>query len=176
MPKRLNIADHLSVEQLQQRERASSRVVEHKQWQVIRLLAQGVPSQQVACTVGYSLEWVRVLARRYNRDGPSALGDKRTAHPGPARRLDAAGQAELRQALQAEVPAALGGGLWNGAKVAAWISTRLKDLKDLEHPLSARSGNRYLHHLGYSCQQPRPRHSQADPEEQQAFKKRSLKK
>ncbi len=173
MPKRLSIANHLSVEQLQQRERASSCVVEHKQWQVIGLLAQGVPSQQVACTLGYTLEWVRVLARRYNQNGPSALGDKRTAHPGPARRLDEAGQAELRQALQAEVPAALGGGLWNGPKVAAWISTRLKDL---EHPLSARSGNRYLHHLGYSCQQPRPRHAQADPEAQQTFKKRSPKK
>jgi transposase len=176
MPKRLNIADHLSMEQLQQRERASSRVVEHKQWQVIRRLAQGVPSQQVASTLGYSVEWERVLARRYNRDnqdGPRALGDKRTAQPGPARRLDAAGQAELCQALQGEVPPALGGGLWNGPQVAAWISTRLKDL---EHPLSARSGNRYLHHLGYSCQPPRPRPSQADPEEQQAFKKPSPKK
>ena len=80
MPKRLTIADHLSLEELEARFRTSREVTERNHWQVIRLLAQGQPSHQVADLVGYSVPWVRQLATRYNAQGPAALGDQRHAN------------------------------------------------------------------------------------------------
>ena len=70
--------------------------------------------------MGLSLEWVRVLARRYNGQGPDAPGDQRQRHPGKAALLDEAGLtglSGLQAALLEPVPEVLGGGLWNGPKV-----------------------------------------------------------
>src|ERR1051325_7645119 len=125
MPTRLTIADHLSLEELEARFRTSREVTERNHWQVIRLLAQGQPSHQVADLVGYSVPWVRQLATRYNAQGPAALGDQRHANPGAQPLLDAAQREQLQQALQEPVPADLGGGLWNGPKVAAWMAQQL---------------------------------------------------
>jgi hypothetical protein len=112
----------LSIEQLATRYRESKDVVERSHYQMIWLLAQGQSTAEVARVTGYSVYWVRVLARRYNAQGGSGLSDLRHAHPGRECMLSAAQQAELEQALQAP-PA--DGGLWSGPKVARWMATLL---------------------------------------------------
>jgi transposase len=169
MPKRLKIASHLSLEELEQRFRTSQEVTERSHWQVIKLLAHGQLSEQVAATSGYGVAWVRQLAARYNQGGPAALGDRRHANPGPKPLLAATAQEKLRHALQEPVPEQLGGGLWNGPKVAAWMA---QQLGCRVHP---QRGQEALRALGYSCQAPRPRHAQADPVAQEVFKKRGQK-
>lgn len=47
MPRRLQIAPHLSVEELEQRYRASKDGVERSHYQIIWLLAQGQKSEEV---------------------------------------------------------------------------------------------------------------------------------
>jgi len=165
MPKRLKIAEHLSLKELEAGWRASQEVKERSHWQVIKRLGQGQASEQVALITGYSVAWVRQLAARYNHNGPQVLGDGRCHNPGPTPLLDAAQQARLRQVLQEPVPQELGGGLWNGPKVAAWMA---QQLGTRVHP---QRGYEALRALGYSCQTPRPRHAQADPQAQEAFKK-----
>jgi transposase len=165
MPKRLKLEPHLSLEELEARFRASQEVTERSHWQVIKLLAQGQTSARVAHTTGYGVAWVRQLAARYNQGGPAALGDGRHANPGPKPLLAAAQQEKLRRALQEPVPDALGGGLWNGPKVAAWMA---QQLGCRVHP---QRGHEALRALGYSCQTPRPQHAQADAQAQEAFKK-----
>lgn len=93
------------------------------------------------------------------------MGDGRGVNPGARPVVDEALREELRVLLQEPVPEAVGGGLWNGAKVAAWVQERLG------RPVHRQRGQEVLRALGYSCQVPRPRHAKADPEQQEVFKK-----
>jgi transposase len=165
MPKRLQIEPHLSLAELKERYLKCQDVRERAHWQAIYLLSQSTPSEWVANGTRLSVGWVRQLARRYNQQGPQALGDGRRVHAGPARLLNSAQVEELQVALEQPVPEELGGGLWNGPKVAQWMS------QVLGRPVQARQGRAYLQHVGYTCQRPRPRHAQGDPEAQEAFKK-----
>lgn len=72
MPKRLTIAPHLSREELEIRYRRASDPIERTRYQIVWLLAQGRASTEVAAVTGYSLEVVRLLARRYNKAGEPA--------------------------------------------------------------------------------------------------------
>ncbi len=65
------------------------------------------------------MQWVRELARRYNRSGIEGLGDRRQNNPGREPLLDEVQIAQLLQAIQGPAP---DGGLWNGRKVADWMS------------------------------------------------------
>ena len=169
MPKRLQIEKHLSREELKARYLGCQDVAERIRWEVIYLLAGHTPSEYVANRTRLSVPWIRQLACRYtcryNRQGPSALQDRRHQHPGPARLLSDAQLEELKAALEQPVPAELGGGLWNGPKVAAWMS------QQLGRRVHKRRGHVYLRLTGYTCQTPRPRHQKGDPLAQEAFKK-----
>lgn len=130
--------------------------------QVIWLLLSGEAAASVARVTGFSVRWIEKLVDRWNAEGASGLGDRRRGN-GAEPVLDAAGLALLAAALEGE-PA--DGGLWNGRKVAAWMSARLG------REVSPKLGLDYLHRLGFSRQMPRPRHAKAaGPDEQEAYKK-----
>lgn len=74
MPKRISIRADLKVEQLEQRYRQAQDPVARSQWQIVWLLAQGQPSEQVVEMTGYSLTWIRTIARRYNAEGEKGIG------------------------------------------------------------------------------------------------------
>lgn len=146
MPKRLQIAEHLSVEELEQRYRQASDGIERSHYQIIWLLAKGHKSEEVIKLTGYSRTWIYTIVRNYNQRGPTALGDKRQFNPGQAPLLNEAQRAQLWQALQ-EPPA--GGGPWTGPKVAQWMS----DL--LGRPIRPQRGWEYLKGLGVHRYRPR---------------------
>jgi transposase len=161
--KRLKLIDHLTDDHLEQRYRDARDGVARSHWQIIWLLRQGRLTAEVADLTGYSLTWIYALVRRYNRDGPDALGDHRHSNPGKAALLSPSLRAELDQALAGEAP---DGGVWTGPKVARWISDKLGRV------VSAVRGWELLQQLGYRSYVPRPRHAKADPEAQETFKKR----
>ena len=162
MPRRLGLAPHLPTDELERRYRRARDPVERSHYQIVWLLASTRPTAEVAATTGYSVDWVRELAHRYNAGGPAGLGDRRHGNPGAAPLLDAAGQDALRAALAGPAP---DGGLWTGRKVAGWIAARVG------RPVPPQRGWEYLRRLGHTPQRPRPRHEQADPAAQAAFKK-----
>lgn len=162
MPTRLVLPAHLPVTELEQRYRQTRDPVERSHWQIIWLLSSGHPAMTVAEVTGYSVNWVRELGRRYRRDGPPGLDDRRHRNPGGRPLLDAAGQQALAVALTGPAP---DGGLWTGRQVATWMSAYLG------RPVSPQRGWEYLRQLGFTPQQPRPTASQADPAAQAAFKK-----
>ncbi len=125
MPKRLKLVRHLSIAELWARYHACQNVAERVRWEAMALLAQRTPSEYVSNATGLSPHWIRTLARRYNEQGPEALRDRRHEHRGPKRLLSPEQQSELAAALELPVPQALGGGMWNGPKVAAWMSQTL---------------------------------------------------
>jgi len=130
------------------------------QWQIVWLLAQGEPSERVAAVRGYSLTWVRTVARRYNADGEAGVGDRRHANRGGRRLLTPEQEAALDQAVEGAAP---GGGRWTAVKVAAWMS------QQLGRTVAEGTGWRYLRRLDWRRYRPRPQHTQADVAAQAAF-------
>jgi transposase len=164
MPKKLHLHPYVTTDELERRYRRADDPVARSHYQIIWLLSQGWLTRDVMAATGYSANWVREIARRYNTDGPAGLGDGRHANPGQPALLTSAQQAELRQALAAPPPE---GGVWSGPQVAAWIGARLG------RPVAAQRGWDYLQRLDYSLQVPRPVHVKADPAAQAAFKQTS---
>ena len=121
MGNRLTIKEHLLLEEVERRYKKTGDAVTSRHWQVIWRLQGGQSSREVAQLMGLSLEWVRMVARRYNALGAAGLGDRRLLHPGRAPLLQPEALGQLKAALSQEVPASLGGGLWNGPKVVLWM-------------------------------------------------------
>lgn len=164
MNKRIAVKAHLSIEELETRYRKEKDPVERSHWQIIWLLAQGKSTAQIAEVTGYGVVWIRTLAHRYNEHGSQGLGDGRHENPGGKFILSAEQQRQLQAVL--DEPAA-DGGLWTGPKVSQWIE------QQTSHRVHPQRGWEYLKRLGYSKRVLRPRHAQADVEQQEAFKKPS---
>src|SRR5262249_24698089 len=150
MPKRISIRADLKVAELEQRYRGSRDPVARSQWQIVWLLAQGQPSELVVEVTGYSLTWVRTVARRYNAEGEPGIGDRRHANPGGPGVPRRGRRAELDQALEGAAP---DGGKWTAAKVAQWIA------QQSGQAVSIATGWRYLRRLDRRRYRPRPRHA-----------------
>jgi transposase len=169
MPKTIKLEAHLSQKELANHYRKAQDPIKRGHYQILWLIGQGKTTTQVMEVTGYCRAWIQRLARRYNAEGPTALGDRRHRNPGAKERalLDADGQEELAEALRKPPP---DGGTWNSRKVGEWIEART----------SRAVGNKkqrgwdYLKRLGQSPKVPRPRHEKADEAEQEAFKKGSL--
>jgi transposase len=163
MPKRLSIEPHLSLTELEQRYRQSKDAVEKSHYQIIWLLASGKSSTEVSEVTGYSLSWMYELVSGYNHMGPDSLGDKRREHPGGKTLLDDVQQAQLWQVLQSPPP---DGGLWNGRKVADWLSELVG------YKISRQRGWEYLKQMKLRLRVPRPTHTETDYFEQEEWKKK----
>jgi transposase len=165
------LSPHATTEELEHRYKKARDPVERSHLQIVWLLSEGRTTGEVSELTGYSLGWVRKIARRYNERGLQGLGDRRHRNPGARQRalLDEEGQAELREALSGRPPASVGGGMWSGPKVARWIAQR----NGLEK-VHAQRGFEYLKKVGMSPQVPRPSNAKgASPSEREAFKKLS---
>lgn len=160
------VADHLGVAELQARWRESTDATLARHYQVIWLLAEGRSCAEVARLTGFVRRWVEELVARYNRFGPSSLGDRRRGNGAKPRILTPAVLAGLRERVK--TPPA-DGGVWTAKKVAAVIAATLGLARVAEQ-----RGWEALRAIGWTIQRPRPRHAQAaTPEEQAAFKKSS---
>ncbi len=165
--RRIQLEAHLTVEVIEEQYRKARAGVARSQWQIIWLLAQGKESQEVQAVTGYSLGWIRAVARRYNAEGASGIGDERHQNPGRPSPLTPAQQ----QALKTELTQAQARNeSWNGYRVAQWMSERLG------RPIRMQRGYEWLAKLGFSPQVPRQRPVEANAEDQQVFKKSSRKR
>lgn len=162
MPKRVSIISHLSVAELEQRYRQAKNAVDSRQYQIIWLLAQGKKTEEVMATTGYSRTWIYALVKRYNQSGEAAIGDRRIENQGAKPLVEDIHQAQLWQMLQTEAP---DGGLWNGRKVADWLS------EVTGQHISRQRGWEILRQMTFRLRVPRPSHIEADPFEQEAWKK-----
>jgi transposase len=160
MGARLKLQGDLTLDEIRGYYLTSTDVVERVRWQVILLLAEGVPSEEVARISGYCTRWVRTLARRYNAEGAAAMRDGRHDNPGATGLLDGPLRKEL--AVVVDQPPA-DGGVWSGPKVAAWMEERLGRKV---HP---QRGWEYMRRVDMTPQRPRPKHPEGDPAAQESF-------
>jgi transposase len=164
MARRIRLATHLSVEELEERYRAAHEPHERTWWQIVWLLARGQTATRIAESTGYTRTWIGQIAKRYNTEGPAGMVNRqRTTSWRAPRMLSAEQQEELRVALAG--PAPDGGKHWTCRAVADWMAQRLG------RPVQVQRGWDYLQRLKHSRQAPRPQHALADLEQQTAFKK-----
>lgn len=159
---RVVLAAHLTTAELRARYRGCRDAKEGRRWHALWLVSSGHSAAAAAALVGLDPSRVRQIVRRYNADGPGSVADGHRANPGgPAPRLTAGQQDALRAALAGAPP---GGGLWSGARVAAWIDATLEP----DAPTWPQLGWVYLRRLGHTPQLPRPRHARAASADEQA--------
>ncbi len=162
MARRIKLAAHLAVVELESRYRHAHDPVKRSRWQIIWLLAQGQTVTAIAGSTGYSAYWIGRIAHRYTTEGSAGLVDRRHQAPGAPPLLTPAQCEELRQAVAGPAPE---GDVWNSRTVAEWMSVRLG------RPIDVKRGGVYLHRIGARPLVPRPRHVKADAEAQAVFKK-----
>src|SRR5919206_1671914 len=168
MPKTIKLEPHLGSEELENRYRKAKDPVERSHYQIVWLISEGKTTRQVMEATGYSRGWIQQLARRYNADGPGALGERRHRNPGARERalLDPDQQREPAEALRKPPE---DGGMWNSRKVGEWIEAKTGKAVGNKK----QRGWEYLRKLGHTPKTPRPQHAKADEREQEAFKKGS---
>ena len=166
MPKTIKLEPHLSSEELENHYREAKDPVLRSHYQILWLISLGKTTRQVMEVTGYSRGWIQQLARRYNRYGAEALGDRRHHNPGAKERalLSVEQQQELKEALKKPPP---DGGMWNSPKVGEWIERSTGKVLSQKK----QRGWEYMRKLGNSPKVPRPRHKKADKHQQEAFKK-----
>src|SRR3954447_11717047 len=102
MPKTIKLESHLDSQELEGHYRKAHDPVLRSHYQILWLIGEGKTTTQVIELTGYSRGWIQQLARRYNEEGPEALGDRRHGNPGARDRalLSAEQQEELGEALK----------------------------------------------------------------------------
>jgi len=158
---------HLSSSELEARYEGATDPVAKSHFHALWLLSCGYDGEEVAELLSFSQRWVGALIKRYNEDGPEALGDRRADNGAKPTILTAEALTALKQRIKMPPDE---GGLWSGPKVARWLAGYhgLRSVHD-------QRGWDALIAIGYSIQQPRPRHPQAASEEDRATLKKTLK-
>ena len=149
MPRLLKLQPHKSIEELEKLYRQTQDPIERTRLQILWLVAKGHKVEEVADVTGYRRGSIYRIVGRYNQLGVDGLKDRRHQHQGPETLLSEIDQALLWQALQ-EPP--IDGGLWNGPKVAEWMSDHL------ERPIHPQRGWEYLRSFEMRLKVPRPAH------------------
>ncbi len=154
MPKRISVIQHHELDELETRYRQAKDSVERSQYQIVWLLRSGKTTEEVSEVTGYSLRWIRVIAKRYNELGSEGIGDRRHQNPGTVTLIDEVQQAQLLQAMETPTP---DGGIWNGPRVAGWMS------QVLDRPIYPQRGWEFLKRWEHRLCVPRPEHYCSDP-------------
>jgi len=162
MPKRINIAEHSNISELEQLYKYAKTGIESRQYQIIWLLTQGKKTEEVEEITGYSRTWIYALVKRYNELGISGIGDRRSQNQGASPLIEDVEQARLWQVLQENAP---DGGLWNGRKVADWLTSVTG------RQISRQRGWEILRQMTFRLRVPRPSHTESDSFEQEVWKK-----
>ena len=152
--------DHLSEDELLQRQRAATTIDERDRWFALRTLTRQPEYSRalLADQLGRAKSWLSRIVRLYNDHGPEAIEDRRKGRAGQPPALNAAHRALLDERLQS---APDDGGEWTGHKVSEWIEAQTGRRVDTT------TARLYLHRLGYSRQKGRPVHPKAASEEEQ---------
>ena len=115
--------------------------------------------------LSFSTRWVRILIHRYNDGGPDRLGDQRASNGAEPTILTPEALTGLQKRLKTPPD---DGGQWTGPKIARWLAGfhGRKSVHD-------QRGWDALVAIGYSIQQPRPRHPVAATEKERAALKKT---
>jgi transposase len=130
----------------------------------IRLTKLGYERQVIAEVLGVSVDTVRRTVAKFNEVGFAGIVEDKRANNGRKPALTAEQEGALRDALKGRAP---DGGLWNGRKVGAWLSSTFGIV------VGKRLGWATLRRLDFSLQRPQRHHVKGDLTRQEEFQKNS---
>jgi transposase len=159
------IKAHLTSVELEARYEVAADPVAKSHFHALWLLSLGYEAEEVAELLSFSTRWVRALIKRYKEGGPAALGDQRVHNGTKPTILTPEALAALKQRIRTPPD---DGGLWTGPKIARWLA-KFHGLKSVHD----QRGWDALIAIGYSIQQPRPRHPQAAIQKDRSALKKS---
>jgi len=160
------IKAHLNSFELEARYEGAADPVAKSHFHALWLLSSGYEADEVAELLSFSTRWVRELSKRYNEAGPGALGDQRVHNGTKPTILTPEALAALKERIKTPPD---DGGLWTGPKIARWLA-KFHGLKSVHD----QRGWDALVAIGYSIQQPRPRHPAAATAEDRAALKKNF--
>ena len=162
------IKAHMSSVELEARYEAAADPVAKSHFHAVWLLSCGYDLDEVAELLSFSTRWVRSLVKRYNEGGPDQLGDQRIHNGTSPSILTPEALSALKERIKRPPD---DGGLWTGPKIARWLAAfhGLKTVHD-------QRGWDALIAIGYSVQQPRPRHPDAATEQDRAALKKTCRR
>jgi transposase len=130
----------------------------------VLLVAQGMTCPEVSRLLGDAPRSVQHWVRRFEERGLAGLAEgQRSGRP---RRLREAQLEEVDRVLrQTPRSVGLGGTLWDGKTLSAWIEQRF------QVRLGVRQCQRLFRQRGFRLRKPRPLIAHADPERQKTHKK-----
>jgi transposase len=155
----------LSSFELEARYEAAADGVAKSHFMRCGFLSSGYEVAEVAELLSFSTRWVRALIKRYNEGGPEALGDQRIHNGTKPTILTPAALAALKARIKTPPD---DGGLWTGPKSARALA-KFHGLASVHD----QRGWDALIAIGYSIQQPRPRHPAAASEQARAALKKT---
>ena len=163
----MHVADHLTLLQLQELASAEPSKRRFLRLRALILARSGMTAFEVAHALGVARRSVQNWVARYNNEGLTGLNNR----PGGGRPafLDHAQLERLQERIDAGAQPEDGVCTLRGPEIHALLEREFGVIYSLSAVYVL------LHRLGYSCLDPRPKHQQADPEAQEAFKKKSAK-
>lgn len=159
----MHVVEHEPLDAFRASMRRQKRVREHRRFHAVLLAREGKTAPQIAAALGCARRPVQKWVSRYNRCGPAGLLE--ATHPGRPPRLPADQGQRLRERIDA--------GPRPDDGTCAFHGQDLRRILEREFGVLLKLSAVYqlLHRLGYSRLCPRPRHPDADPAAQDAFKK-----
>jgi transposase len=132
----------------------------------VLLVAEGLTCPEVARLLGDAPRTVEYWVNSFEDKGLAGL--REGERPGRPRRLSQERMQQIEAVLrQTPREAGLGGNIWDGKTLAAWIE------KQCGVSLGVRQCQRMFRQLGFRLRKPRPALAQANPELQRVHKKNS---
>lgn len=156
------VADHHTIEQLQELTQAIHSKRVWRRAQAVVLAQQGRTARDIADSLGCSLKAVKNWVAQYNAGGIEALHDR--ARSGRPLLLDPTRYPDLKQRLNAPPRPEDGVCTLRGTDVRQILEREFGVLMSLQSVYDL------LGRLGYSSLMPRPQHEDANPEVQEFFK------
>jgi transposase len=159
----MHVVEHEPLDAFREMMGGQKRVREHRRFHAVLLAREGKTAPEIARTLGCARRLVQKWVFRYNRGGPAALSEG--THSGRPPRLAADQEQRLRERIDA--------GPRPDDGTCAFHGEDLRRILEREFDVLLKLSAVYelLHRLGYSRLCPRPRHPDADPAAQDAFKK-----
>ncbi|RTH03733.1 hypothetical protein CSW50_04465, partial [Thermus scotoductus] len=83
----MTVADHLTLNELWRRVKKAKDPIEKHRFLAVYHAKRGLTAKEIAKITLSSTRWVQETVRRYNREGPEGLKDKRHQNPGQKPKL-----------------------------------------------------------------------------------------